>query len=114
MVDNNTGIAGILRAVGSGPLAGAMTVGSASAGSASAGSASAGQLVDNAPASAAASATVSAPRERRPPKPSAPLCDLFGCGMPATANTNDINHCEHHSAFPLSEDGKLFLAKRVK
>ena len=37
----------------------------------------------------------------------APLCECHGCGMPATATTDTLHHCDHHRHWPASKDGKV-------
>jgi len=50
--------------------------------------------------------------ESTAPQAAPPLCDLPGCGMPATKRSNDLNHCYNHESWTKTPHAELVRAQK--
>ena len=40
------------------------------------------------------------------------MCDLYRCGMPATASLRGLNHCHHHKGWAASDEADGLRAQK--
>lgn len=52
------------------------------------------------------------PNASTEPVAAKPLCDLYGCGMPAVGAVRNLNHCYNHKGWTTSAEAEVLRAQK--